>query len=336
MAETTTAWLDPLDEKNFHQIKSSLQDTKGVSYHEFKKTLRPSYGRIWAEILGGWYCLILSFFLAAWLIDRTANTWLKLLIVLVVAKLTGFIVTFLINFFHEAAHYNIARDKSNNDFLANVFLGVLQAQGIKHYRIVHWQHHVNLGGPEDTEHSYFEPLSLRFFIESLTGIRALRIFIFRNKNVAATASAKNTPDVKREGRLMLLAGVIFHLAVLSFFILIGQYWLILTWLLGFGTFFPFFSSLRQLLEHRSELADKKLDYSKVPHGKLTRIFNSNFFAATFGSAGFNRHLLHHLEPQLSYTNLKQVEYFLRDTAIGPQLKKQKTSYLKVFIALLGK
>jgi len=94
--------------------------------------------------------------------------------------------------------------------------------------------------------------------------------------------------------------------------------------------------LRQLLEHRNEMADKKTDYTIVAHGKITRIFNSNLFASMYGSAGFTRHLLHHLEPQISYTNLNQLELFLQETIIAPQLKKQKTSYLKALKILFGK
>ena len=99
------------------------------------------------------------------------------------AVLLGYIIAYLINFFHEAAHFNIAPGKKMNDTLANLFIGILIAQGIKNYRIVHWQHHVALGTTSDTENSYFESLNLHFFITSLTGISALKFFFTRNEYV---------------------------------------------------------------------------------------------------------------------------------------------------------
>lgn len=322
-----------LDEKKFHSIKSALINAGGISYHDFKKLLKPNYKKIAFHIIAGWIAL-LACIIAGIFINSLENIWLKIFLSLVVAVILGFIVNYLSNFFHEASHYNIAPDKKRNDLLANCFLGILQAQHIKHYRQVHWQHHVNLGTPEDTEHSYFDALTFKFFFESLTGIRAIKIFLFRSN----TGAGKKTKDsaTKKQKLTMLVAGAAFHLFALFTCIITKQYWLFGIWLLGFGTFFPFFGSLRQLLEHRGEWAHKEIDYNKTPHGKLSRIFSSNVFASTFGSAGFDRHLLHHLEPQISYTNLKDLEKFLSNTSIAPQLKKQKTTYLKTFIKLLGK
>ena len=321
-----------LDEKKFHSIKSVLINKEGLSYHDFKKTLQPNYSKIIVDIAAGWI-IIAACIIAGLFINQITSTWLKIAASLADAALLGFVVNYLSNFFHEAAHYNIAADKNKNDFIANCFLGILQAQHIKQYRIVHWQHHVHIGTPEDTEHSYFDALTFRFFIESLTGTRAVRIFLSRSKSNAANAQTGNE---KKQKLQMLFAGIIFHIALLVIFIFTKQYWLAGIWLLGFGTFFPFFGSLRQLLEHRGEWASKKNDYRKMPHGRTNRIFSGSAFAVAFGSAGFDRHLLHHLEPQISYTNLSDLENFLRQTSIGTQIKKQKTSYYKAFIKLLGK
>jgi len=325
-----------LDEKKFHSIKSSLYNAEGISYNEFKKTLKPVYSKVWLSIALGWLLLFIALIAGAHFIIYFHYIGLKLFFVLVDAIFLGFIITYILNFFHEAGHYNIASDKTSNDLLANMFLGILIAQSIKQYRIVHWQHHIKLGSTEDTERSYFEALTPLFFIENLTGIRALKVFLFRNKKASAESQHKDSASAKSEARIMLLAGLVFHLAVLSIFILTKTYWLSPVWIIGFGIFFPFFSSLRQLLEHRNEMADKKTDYTIVAHGKITRIFNSNLFASMYGSAGFTRHLLHHLEPQISYTNLNQLELFLQETIIAPQLKKQKTSYLKALKILFGK
>jgi fatty acid desaturase len=319
----------PLDEKIFHTIKGSLLNKKGMSYSAFKKTLQPDYSRIWIEIAIGWVSLLLVFVVSFYSFKSIVPIWPKIIIAFSAAAIAGFTVSYIINFFHEAAHFNIAKQKETNDLLANFFLGILQAQGIKHYRIIHWQHHVHHGTTADTERSYFEALTVKFFLETLTGIRALKIILYRNKNIADVSSQKDTETAIMEGKYMLLAGTFFHISIIALLGYTEQYWMLLTWILAFGTFFPFFSSLRQLLEHRSEMADKQIDYSKVNHGRINRIFYSGLFASGLGSAGFTRHLLHHLEPQVSYTNLKQLEEFLTGTSIGPFLQKQKTylSYL---------
>lgn len=327
--------VNPLDEKTFHSIKTTLVNSGGQAYHDFKKTLHPKYNKIAFDITLGWLAL-LGCIVAGVFINQIENTWIKILTALADAVLLGFIVNYLSNFFHEAAHYNIAPGKNKNDLLANCFLGILQAQHIRHYRLVHWQHHVHLGTPEDTEHSYFDALTFRFFIESLTGIRAMRIFFSRSSNTSPVLDKKEIESVKQQKLFMLFAGVLFHFIALTLFLITKQYWMAGIWIVGFGTFFPFFGSLRQLLEHRSEWASKKTDYSKVPHGRTNRIFSGDSFASAFGSAGFDRHLLHHLEPQISYTNLKELEDYLSNTDLAQQLKKQKTSYLKTFITLLGK
>ncbi|MFT3681416.1 MAG: fatty acid desaturase [Ferruginibacter sp.] len=323
-----------LDEKRFHSIKAALVNSGGITYIDFKKTLRPHYSKIAFDITKGWLG-IAACIIAGVYINTLEAAWLKILLSFADAVLLGFTVNYLGNFFHEASHYNIAPAKEQNDLLANCFLGILQAQHIKHYRQVHWLHHVHLGTPEDTEHSYFTALTPRFFIESLTGIRAARIFLFRS-NTAGNGSKEKNTATKKQKLAMLFAGALFHLSALVIAVISGQYWLAGIWLLGFGTFFPFFGSLRQLLEHRGEWARHQNNYFKEPHGKLTRIFSGTAFAAAFGSAGFDRHLLHHLEPQVSYTNLKELETFLSNTEVAAQLQKQKTSYLKTFISLLGK
>lgn len=322
------------DEKTFHAIKSTLVNTGGQAYHDFKKKLRPHFNKIFFDISTGW--LAFAACIAAGIyINQIENTWIKTIASLADAVILGFIINYLSNFFHEAAHYNIAPDKKLNDLLANCFLGILQAQHINHYRLVHWQHHVNLGKPEDTEHSYFNSLGFSFFLESLTGISALRIFLFRSTSTFIIPDNAEKKLIKKQKMSMLIAGIFFQLSFLLLFFITKQYWLAGIWLFAFGSFFPFFASLRQLLEHRSEWASSKTDYLKTAHGKTNRIFSGGL-ARTFGSAGFDRHLLHHLEPQISYTNLRELENYLSKTPLAPQLKKHQTTYFKTFISLLGK
>jgi hypothetical protein len=88
-----------------------------------------------------------------------------------------------------------------------------------------------------------------------------------------------------------------------------------------------------LLEHRDERADAKANYFETDHGAYTRIFGSDVFSSIFGGAGFNRHLLHHWEPSISYTNLSELEAYLRDTDVAPLIEMRRSSYFKAFANL---
>jgi hypothetical protein len=99
-------------------------------------------------------------------------------------------------------------------------------------------------------------------------------------------------------------------------------------------FFPFFVSLRQTLEHRDEDADPAADYAQVDHGATNRLFGDGPVANTLGSAGFNRHALHHWEPQVSYTRLRQLELYLLRTELEPMVRERQTTYRKTLLRLL--
>jgi fatty acid desaturase len=106
------------------------------------------------------------------------------------------------------------------------------------------------------------------------------------------------------------------------------------WAIGFLVFLPFFFSVRQVLEHRGDMADRRVNYHRVPHGAENRLFGDGLVASTFGGAGFNRHLLHHWEPQVSYTRLKDLERYLMDTELAEALAARRTTYLRTFCRLL--
>jgi len=135
---------------------------------------------------------------------------------------------------------------------------------------------------------------------------------------------------------MLVAGAIVNLIILVTLFAVGLWQVALIWFVGIGVMFPFFAALRQLLEHRHEDADSSIDYHTVDHGIRNRIFGEGIIANTMGGAGFNRHILHHWDPQVSYTRLKEVERFLADTLLAPTLQKHRTSYFETFITLFKK
>lgn len=130
-------------------------------------------------------------------------------------------------------------------------------------------------------------------------------------------------------------GVGYHLSILALAAWMGWWAVAVAWVGGLLAWFPFFAGLRQLLEHRDVAAREGVDYGQVPHGALARMFRPGLVTWALGSAGFDRHLLHHLEPQVSCTRLKELEGFLLGTELGPFLQANTTSYPEAFRALYG-
>jgi fatty acid desaturase len=115
----------------------------------------------------------------------------------------------------------------------------------------------------------------------------------------------------------------------------GQYALAAAWTLGTLSVLPLLVSLRQLLEHRSEGADASCDYSMQDHGAVNRLFGDGPIASTLGGAGFNRHLLHHWEPQISYTRLRELEMYLRRTGAADEIQQRQSTYIQTFWTLVS-
>ena len=157
---------------------------------------------------------------------------------------------------------------------------------VARYRPVHFQHHRALGSKNDSEFTYFYPLSFVFLLKAAFGIRALEVMLHRAKMPGAQA--------KKSGSLVsvtLVAGAAVHLGIIVGSIVAGVWWSALAWGAGVCLVFPFFAALRQSLEHRSDHARADVDYRTQDHGAFTRLFGEGLFASSFGGAGFNRHLL---------------------------------------------
>jgi fatty acid desaturase len=315
--------LDALD-------RNVLSDAQGRSFKEFRRLLTPRWTRIWLEIAAGYLVLGLVFGGVIFL-DRRWPRALPLTVV-VGALCFGYAISYVQLFFHEAAHYNLARDRKLNDRLATVFIGWMSGLEINAYRSFHFDHHRLLGTPDDTERSYFDAGNARFLIESLTGIKLLRRLLARSEHVEQKAAdaARGKPNA----RVVLLVGLLLNLAVMGFAFWLRSWSLLLAWPLGMIVVHPTINAIRQMLEHRSFEARSDIDYSKQAHGANTRMFGSGPIASTLGGAGFNRHLLHHWDPQLSYTRFAELEAFLLETEARDVIRRSTTTYAAALSRLM--
>jgi len=296
----------------------------GKRWEDVRRSLVPRYGWVWVDI-GVRYALTFAGVAAACALG-TGWDPLALAAAPVFAVWIGFWFASVVLFMHEAAHYNLHPDKSTNDRLADAFVCPLTGDAVASYRALHWQHHLHLGEPGDTEVSYHYAPTFRFLVETMVGLHALRVFE-RHQN---GAGQENPTATKHARGLALARGLVVHGVIVGVLAAGGWYGGALAWILGVGVVFPYFSALRQQLEHRSFTARAEVDYNLVPHGAVNRMFGGGPLARSFGAAGFRQHLLHHWCPSVSYTNYEEIEEFFLATDLRPLVDEARTSYLGVW------
>jgi len=299
------------DPENLPDLRARVRAESGGDYGRFRRSLAPDFGKVKRDIAMGYAALVM--------ILAFAGSFQGPLPGLIAAGLgaigVGYAIAYLQLFIHEAAHYNLAPSRRANDRVADWLICWQIGTSIAAYRRVHAEHHRHLGQADDTEISYRRALTGRFLGEMATGIHALRVFTGR-----AGGGGERTLRP-------LLAGAAAHFALVAALFALGAWPAALAWLGGVGIFFPLFATLRQLLEHRPLRG-------QTGHGAVTRLFGTDLVSRSFGGAGFNRHLLHHIEPQVSYTRYDALEAYLMRTSIAPALDARRTSYARAFADLL--
>jgi hypothetical protein len=186
-------------------------------------------------------------------------------------------------------------------------------------------------------------LTLVFLLKAALGVRAVEVACFRfqrtssgKKDEQTCSSSKIDVGSDAAARYFpIFRGAIIHGAIVVLGFAAGAWWFSLAYIFGVLLVFPFVGALRQLLEHRREDADPSKDYKRFDHGHYTRLFNSGPFSQTFGGAGFRLHLLHHWEPQVSYTNLVELLDFLRNTPMRAILERRQSTYFAAFKQLFS-
>ncbi|MEH2508997.1 fatty acid desaturase [Nitrobacteraceae bacterium AZCC 1564] len=326
--EVNTVTIEPGSDysKSFQKLRPLILNRTGVRYVDFIKTLKPRYSRLFLDIGFGYAALITTCVLVV--AFTPAGIIPGLMAATLGALSIGFWIAYLQLFIHEGAHFNFNANRGRSDLLCNLLIAWMIGTSVQKYRIVHFQHHRALGSVDDSEITYFFPLNLLFIVKGLLGIRVLEVLASRNKLQAKKEAVRDD-----SGKYVGLAGLAAHVVILAVTYVFGSIWLTLAWVAGVGAIFPFFGALRQLLEHRDERAAAGTNYFEKDHGAYTRIFGNDVFSSIFGGAGFNRHLLHHWEPSLSYTNLAELEAYLLDTDIARLIDMRRSSYFKTFASL---
>ena len=311
---------------NFQPLRQRLLAETSGGYLRFIEGLEPRYWRVWLDISAGYLLLGLVIFLAGLPASGAGRLGASVL----GAVAVGYAVAYLQLFLHEAAHQHLAQQRKLNDWLCDWLISWQTATSVRLYRPVHFAHHRQLGTTTDAENSYFRALGPRLLLETLTGVHVLRILLSRSRRLGSLAASGEGAGHQVP---VLLRGALLHALVAGTAWTISGWPGLVAWVLGTGMFFPVFATIRQLLEHRAPDADPAADYTQQEHGAFTRMFGRGPLASTFGGAGFNRHLLHHWEPQVSCTRLGDLEHYLSGTSAGPVIAARRSSYGQTFARL---
>ena len=313
-------------------LKGTLVDSEGVPYREFRRRLTPRWWRVGFDLAASYAVLIATL---AGLVIWDPGMPAAIAASIVGALVIGYTAHFINLIFHEAAHYNMVPGRSLNDLVANLLMGWMFATSVSLYRQVHFQHHRALGTTMDPENSYFDALRRRYLAEGLLGVKLVRS-LRENRDAEAKLERSAAEPSGTRRRRLLWTGIaaVVNLSIIAGLLALGSVPAAIAWAAGIVMVFPFLASLRTVLEHRAEDADSRADYARVDHGPVNRLFGSGPFATTFGSAGFNRHAIHHWEPQVSYTRLRDIESYLLRTEIAPLVRDRQTSYSETFLRLL--
>lgn len=338
-----------------------------MTWREFRKTLVPKYFVVWRDIVLI-HAAVWSGYTGALLTDFLLAVGWAMALLPVWAAWIGFWLLALLSFGHESAHDNLASNRVWSDRLANWFVWPLYGQSAAQYRRTHWQHHLNLGNPHDTEVSYHHCLSPWFVIQTLTGLHLVAAFVRHLRNMRRT-SARSTDRVEslfqvspksdglhhseegqpeNDSHLLhvrdasrslselwpVARSAIIHLSLVGAAMWAGLWIGALTWCVAVGMVFPFLATIRQLVEHRRIDAGCDRDFAHETHGPVNRLFGTGLFSRCFGAAGFNRHLLHHWDPRISYTRFDDMESFLQRTPVESELDAQRTTYWQAIRDLL--
>lgn len=302
----------------------------GINLHHLFKSLQPRFPIVYRDIFVGYLGLAAGLAVSALPVHGVAAAILP---TLGGALLIGFFFAYIQLFVHEAAHFNITPDRRLNDQIANAFLTIWLGQDIRSYRKVHFAHHRNLGTPEDPERSYHQRPGLRLLFESFFIIHLIRVFLTYAAPAASAAGDAGTANIAHRFRRLGL-GILLHAALVG----LSYWWLgwtsVIAWVVGVLCVFPVFATWRQLIEHRRPDADPQADYAQVAHGAYTRTFGAGVLDRLVGGAGFNRHILHHWCPQVSYTRFDELEDALcQSPTIAELLERQRSSYLDALRAV---
>lgn len=300
----------------------SIVGADGVRWVDHRRTLTPRYPVVWRDITSTYVFLLVGVVVAA-VAERSG--WppgALVALVAVTALWTGYWLHALFLFGHEAAHRNLAPTTKVNDRLGDWFVWLLFGSTTKNYRRTHMAHHAHLGDDGDSETTYHLCMSVLNMLKATVGLHVLEVLLRKAKAERRPTRESGTAA----GVLASLRSAAAHVAIVVGLWSAGAPVVALAWVLGVASVFPLLATIRTIVEHRRADAACDVDFSTTRHGAVNRMFGTGTISRCFGSAGFNRHLLHHWDPAISYTRFDEMERFFSTTQLAAEMDASRTSY----------
>lgn len=312
---------------------ASVENIYGQNWRDFCRTLKPKYTIVWRDIIVCHLMIIATIAGQCW-VTLTQPLAIGLAFTPLFALWAGYWLHTLFLFGHEAGHGNLAPKQKWNDRLADTLIWPFFGECTRTYRKSHWQHHKHLGDQLDTEISYHNCLSPTFLFKAVSGIYLVEA-VGRRLFSSHQPKSKSTQPNSNNGLLRVGITAGLHLSIIGIPLAFSMPAVSAMWMMAAFVAFPFFASVRQILEHRDAEAHCETNFKRREHGTVNRMFGAGLFASTFGAAGFNRHLLHHWAPSVSYTCFNEMEAFLMETPLAEQLQQSRTTYSHTFRTLIS-
>jgi fatty acid desaturase len=317
---------------------SSIVADSGERWIDYRKTLTPHYGVVWRDIAIGFTSLVVGILVVVFVGELTGRpvTWI---VGVLIAVWMGYWLHALFLYGHEAAHSNLAPVRRWNDRLGDWTVWLLFGSTTKNYRRTHMTHHSHLGDHLDTETSYHLCMSVLNVLKAATGIRVLEVILFkarisaerRRQRRGGRASGRAQGAAHGSGTsggvIASLRSAALHLCVVGGLVRGGEPVAAASWLAAVGCVFPLLATIRTIVEHRRTEAACAVDFTVEVHGAVNRLFGVGLVSRYFGAAGFNRHLLHHWDPAISYTRFDEMERFFLRTPLAAEMNASRTSYV---------
>ena len=327
--------IDSRIDKNFQfiKIKSELfNHLLGQKYPEYLKSLTPKYYKTYINILLIYVGLFLSVFINIYLINFFSSNLANIICFFMNSLFVGLFIHSLQQALHVGLHYELHPQKKRNDNIT-YFLGILTGVNVKQARIIHMKHHTKHAEADDPENSYLYPLTFIKILKFFTTISIVEYCLNIDKNTKDESKKNEKVNSSLITKILAfitisrIISVLVHIVIVYIIFLNSNLFFALSWFYGFLTFFPFFASLLNIIEH-SEEKKSKLNNTSNPI-PVNRLFDGNFFSKyIYASFGAYKHAIHHWDPTVHHTIVDDVEHFLLNTQIRKSVENRKTSILQ--------
>lgn len=328
--------IDSRIDRNFQFIKIKNELFNHVleqRYPEYLKSLNPKYYKTYINIFLLYVGLFLTVFINIYLINFFSSNLTNVICFFMNSLFVGLFIHSLQQALHVGLHYELHPTKKINDNLT-YFLGILTGVNVKQARMIHMKHHSKHAEKDDPENSYLHPLTFVKILKFFTAISIIEYCLKIDKNTKDESKIDvkvNSSLIKKISAFITISriiSVLVHILIVYVIFLNSNLFFALSWVYGFLTFFPFFASLLNIIEHSEEKS--KLNNTSDPK-PVNRLFNRNFFSKyIYASFGAYKHAIHHWDPTVHHTVVDDVENFLLDTQIKKSVENRKTSILETF------